>query len=130
MQLKVDVAETHGELVSCKRALARAVERERHMSQQVEYLEQRVACSPAPSAGWSVPSVAASMSAAAAAMPSTVGRFGHVLQTPPPAVVMDDEVEDEETESENEESESWDEEEDDDEGEEQGGHAGTATPVA
>jgi hypothetical protein len=39
VQLKVDLAETHGELMSCKRALTRAMEREAKLSERVSMLE-------------------------------------------------------------------------------------------
>jgi hypothetical protein len=35
VQLKVDVAETHGELVSCKRAVSRAAEREQRLMRRL-----------------------------------------------------------------------------------------------
>lgn len=40
MQLKVDLAETHGELMSSKRALARSIERENKLAEKVAMLEQ------------------------------------------------------------------------------------------
>lgn len=40
VQLKVDLAETHGELMSSKRALARSIERENKLAEKVAMLEQ------------------------------------------------------------------------------------------
>ena len=74
MQLKVDVAETHGELVSCKRALARFREREQLYKDKVASLRSQIQAAEA--AAHTPPTNRSVTARAASAMSSAAARMG------------------------------------------------------